>query len=90
MHNHRHRQQCGVGQKEGEAGLGEVGKEGENGGICNSVNNESKEKIYIKEKERGEKGNWNMEQYPGVEKKECRFWESDVLHFNLAFATSSK
>ena len=50
-----------------------MGKEGENGGICNSVNNESKEKIYIKEKERGEKGIWNMEQYPGVEKKNADF-----------------
>ena len=40
---HRHRQQCGDGQREG-GGWVEVGKGGGNGDICGSINNKNKEK----------------------------------------------
>ena len=39
--NHRHRQQCGDGQREGGAGAA-GGKGRGDGGICNSVNNKNK------------------------------------------------
>ena len=42
---HRHKQQCGDGQREGWGrGWVEVGKGGENGDVCNSVNNKIKVK----------------------------------------------
>ena len=41
---HRHRQQCGDGQKEGGAGLGGVRRSGGNVDICYSVNNKNKVK----------------------------------------------
>ena len=79
-----------LARRKGRRGWEKWAKRGKMGASVIVSTMKVKKKIYIKEKERGEKGIWNMEQYPGVEKKECRFWESDVLHFNLAFATSSK
>ena len=39
---HRHRRECGHGQREGGSGRGGGGQRGENGKICNSVNNKNK------------------------------------------------
>ena len=49
---HRHRPQCGDGQRGGwEAKVGqEMGKQGEKGDICNSVNNKNELKIKYLEK----------------------------------------
>ena len=41
---HRHRQQCGDGQREGRWGLAEGGPIRGNGDICNSANNKNKVK----------------------------------------------
>ena len=46
---HRHRQQCGGGQREGGQALGTGGQKGGSGDICTSVNNKNKnKKFYIK------------------------------------------
>ena len=43
---HRHRQQCGDGQREGGHKVGEeVAKRGKNGDTSNSVNNKKRKKI---------------------------------------------
>ena len=41
---HRHRQQCGDGQREVGEGMGGVGQRGGTGDICNSVDNKNKVK----------------------------------------------